>query len=135
MMDWLDGLMIRLGRFPTTQGRVVFTLLCVLATTVRYLGFGVPYRLSSANIPVVDGWGYWLMFLGAMSGLDVAAFASKRLTDTGYAAAKNQNAIPGVTVEAPAQVTVQQSAAPVAQPLVQQPSQPTPKLAQGEAGE
>lgn len=121
-MNWLIGW---LGRFPTTQGRVVFTLVCVLATTVRYLGWGVPTRISAGNVSVVDGWGYWLLFMAGMSGLDVTAFAMKRLTDTGYAAAKSANTIPNVTVEAPARVTVQQSAAPIA----------APKPSQGESGE
>lgn len=129
MIRWLDALMVRLGQFPTTQGRVVFTLVCVLATTVRYLGWGVPYRLAANSIPVVDGWGYWLLFLGAMSGLDVTAFALKRFSDTGYAAAKSANAPPAVNVEAPSQVTVTNS------PAVQVPTAPVVQPNTGERGD
>lgn len=60
-MKWLRTL-------PTTQIRVLVTLVVVLATATRYLS---------------DGWvpaDSWLVFLGAMSGLDIAQFAAKRVT-------------------------------------------------------
>jgi hypothetical protein len=73
VIDWLS-------KFPTTNGRIVFTLVLVLVTAIRYLVFGVPMKIGANNIPIVDGWGYWLLFLAGMAGLDVAQFAAKRAT-------------------------------------------------------
>lgn len=99
MPKWLETL-------PTTNARIVVTLSLTVATAVRYLVWGVPVRMS-ANVAVLDGWGYWLLFLAGMAGLDVAQYVGKRFSDTGYAAASNAGpAIP------PAPPVVNVSSAP-----------------------
>lgn len=61
MNAWLD-------KFPTVGGRVVVTLVCVLATAVAHIGFDKPLSDS------------WLTFLAVMSGVDGAATVLKRVT-------------------------------------------------------
>lgn len=104
MLAWLNAI-------NSTNLRILVTLGVVIATAARYLVWGVPARMSG-NIPVIDGWGYWLVFLGGMAGLDVAQYVGKRFSDSGYAAAKNTPAAP-VTVTTPAPVSIDASAAPV----------------------
>jgi hypothetical protein len=62
LIEWL-------GKVPTTQARVVVTILCVVATTVRYIIGGW--------VPNLD----WLGFLAVMSGLDVTQYYAKRATE------------------------------------------------------
>lgn len=81
------------------------------------------------NVELV--WAIGLLITGWL-GIGVAQFRTARMTDREYAAIKN--AAPpasNVTVEAPAQVTVNQPAAPVAQVA---PAAPPPSLASGERG-
>jgi sterol desaturase/sphingolipid hydroxylase (fatty acid hydroxylase superfamily) len=65
--------MIRwLAKLPSTNTRIAVTLVCVLATCVRYVGWGPPSQEWA--------WVPWLVFLGASLGLDTAHFATKRVT-------------------------------------------------------
>jgi hypothetical protein len=64
----MQKLMTWLATFPTTNGRIVLTLLLALATGVRVIGWGWQAPTE------------WLLFLGAWAGLDVAQFAAKRAT-------------------------------------------------------
>jgi hypothetical protein len=105
-MKWLDEL-------PTTNVRIGVTLILTVATAVRYLGWGVPVRMT-ANIAVLDGWGYWLVFLAAMAGLDVAQYLGKRFSDTSYAAAKSAGPSPVTVSGADTTVTAIADAAPIA---------------------
>jgi hypothetical protein len=74
-----------LGKLPTTQARVVVTLLLCLGTAIKYWA-------SKDWDPALD----WLAFLAAMSGLDMAQFGVKRTTDASYVSAKQ-----GTTPTAP----------------------------------
>ena len=65
LIDWLFE---KLGKLPTTNARIAATILLVIATGVMYF--------STAFVPSYE----WLAFLALMSGLDVAAFHSKRRT-------------------------------------------------------
>lgn len=60
-----------LAEFPSTNGRIVMTLVVVLATAVRYLCAGPPSE---------ESWGEWLLFLAGMAGVDAAQFYAKRKT-------------------------------------------------------
>lgn len=75
MMKWI-------GNLPTTQSRVVVTLLLVVATAVRYF--------VGSWAPSVE----WLGFLIVMSGLDATQYTAKRLTDATYVAAKQTGTPP-----------------------------------------
>ena len=66
MLDWL-------GKVPTTQARIVVTLILVLATAVRYLVWGAPSHMTGATVLGIDGWNSWLVFLAAMAGIDARA--------------------------------------------------------------
>lgn len=58
-----------IGNLPTTNLRIVVTLLLVTGTAVRYW-WGMSWEPSVS----------WLAFLGAMSGIDAIQFTQKRLT-------------------------------------------------------
>jgi hypothetical protein len=64
--DWL-------GKFPSTNGRIFFTIVAMMITTARYcLGAGG-----------TDQWepsGEWLSFLAVMAGVDTLHFLAKRKT-------------------------------------------------------
>lgn len=60
--------MKRLSDFPTTESRVIVTLLVFVATAVGYIAGWV--------VPSTE----WLGFLAIMSGLDAAQFYGKRKT-------------------------------------------------------
>lgn len=60
-IDWL-------ARLPSTNARIFTSLLMFVATGVEVL-----YRWTA---PPAE----WLIFLGAMMGLDLAQFATKRVT-------------------------------------------------------
>lgn len=67
-----------LALMPSANTRIWFTLTCVLATAARYILGG----LHIGNVGF-DEWvpaDSWLIFLGAMSGLDVANIGIKRAT-------------------------------------------------------
>lgn len=70
--DWL-------ARFPSTNGRVALTLLCVLMTAVSYC---IAWEAPDG------GFEAWLAFLAAMSGLDAVQFFAKRKTDASHVEAK-----------------------------------------------
>lgn len=57
-----------LADFPTTNARVVVTLVLAIATGVRVVGMGWA--------PPVE----WLWFLAGLAGIDVAQFGVKRAT-------------------------------------------------------
>jgi hypothetical protein len=65
-----------LGQVPTTNLRVIVSLVLAVATGVRVL-----------IVWTAPPW-EWLAFLGAMMSLDVAQFGTKRLTDSDYVKAK-----------------------------------------------
>jgi hypothetical protein len=85
----MNRLLEYLGKLPTTQLRIAVTLLLTVFTAARYLIGGVPTVVAASGAVTTDGWGYWLLFLAGMSGLDVAQYVGKRFSDSGYAAAKN----------------------------------------------
>jgi hypothetical protein len=62
-MKWLADL-------PSTNARIVVSLLLIVATAVRFLVWGP----SSAE------WTSWLVFLGTLAGIDTAYFIGKRVT-------------------------------------------------------
>lgn len=65
-MDWvLDWI----GRLPSTNARVAVSLALYVATGVKVIWIWEPPPWE------------WLLFLGATMGLDVAQFATKRVTD------------------------------------------------------
>lgn len=68
-----------LGRFPSTNGRIALTLVCVALTAISYcIAWEAP----------ASGWGEWLTFLGVMSGLDSVQFFAKRKTDATHVEAQ-----------------------------------------------
>ena len=77
-----------LGDMPTTQARVLVTLIVVLAT-------GAKYVLSPTWEPSYE----WLAFLVVMSGLDATQFLVKRKTDANYVAAQS-GVVPDPDMEA-----------------------------------
>lgn len=86
-LKWLDTI-------PTTPLRIVVTVLLTIATAFRFLIWGVPAHIvkgAGPNIPdtaIIDGWGYWLLFLCVMAGIDVAQYIGRRVSDYTYAAVK-----------------------------------------------
>ena len=70
--DWL-------AKFPSTNGRISLTLVCVFLTALSYcIAWEAPKT----------GWEAWLTFLGVMSGLDSVQFFAKRKTDAGHVEAQ-----------------------------------------------
>lgn len=70
-----------LAKLPSTNARIVTSLVLALGTGIRYVAFAKP-----------DGWEpsiEWLGFLVTMMGLDVAQFAAKRSTHVDYVKARN----------------------------------------------
>jgi hypothetical protein len=59
-----------LGTLPSTNARIVVTLVCVFGTAIRFWWKGAP----------ANGWEAWLTFLAAMSGVDTLQFLAKRKT-------------------------------------------------------
>jgi len=102
-----------LGKLPTTQLRIVVSL--ALASTVVL----VALVADMINRPIGQGTlnTLTLFILGAMAA-DVGQFASKRFSDSGYAAAKNTAPSPTVNAEAGSKVTLEAG-----------PAKPTPPLA------
>lgn len=70
--EWLaaaaDWFLNWLGRLPSTNARIFTSLVLAIATGIRvlYTWTAPPWE--------------WLLFLGAMMGLDLAQFATKRVT-------------------------------------------------------
>lgn len=88
-----------LGDMPTTQARVMVTLVVVIGTALKY--FLSKAVVVNATV-VVTRWepSYeWLTFLVLMSGLDAAQFLVKRKTDANYVAAQ-AGAVPDAASEA-----------------------------------
>ena len=67
-MSLAQTLMTWVAQFPSTNARIVTSLLLTVATGVRVL--------ASWTSPPWE----WLIFLAAMMGLDVAQFGLKRFT-------------------------------------------------------
>ena len=62
ILEWL-------GKIPTTNVRILTTILAMLMTTIKYV--------------VMNDWTpstEWLFFLAGMAGIDTATFAAKRVT-------------------------------------------------------
>lgn len=68
-----DRVLVWLGKVPTTNARIVVTLVVIVGTAIRYWWNGT-WEPS----------GEWLTFLVAMSGVDVAQFHSKRVTHSDH---------------------------------------------------
>jgi len=84
----LDRLLVLWGKLPTTQARITVTLLCVIATTARYVG-SQQHVLPNGQTQSFWSPSYeWLGFLLLMSGIDAAQYFGKRVTDSGFVAAK-----------------------------------------------
>jgi len=84
LIDWL-------GKIPTTNARIIVTLLLALGTAIRYWVSGHMMLTGPTAGQWVQGWEpswEWLAFLVTMSGLDAAQFLSKRATDATYVNAK-----------------------------------------------
>lgn len=93
----MTGLKSFLHDFPTANGRVVATIVIMLATAAVVI-----VRLI-LGAPFPDGYDTWLWVLVAMAGVDSAHVVGKRLSDFRYKAA----GAPAVNVEAPSNVTVE----------------------------
>lgn len=93
-----DGLIDRIGKLPSTNLRMVVTLILVIATGVVYLVLAIKAEIwglhtttltqaaASAHSWTPDG--TWLTFLAGMSGIDALQFGAKRMTDSSYVTAK-----------------------------------------------
>lgn len=71
LMKWLSEW---LGSFPSTNGRIVSTILVMWATATRYLLSGI-FGIGSWN-PSYE----WLVFLAVTMGIDAAQYSAKRLS-------------------------------------------------------
>lgn len=71
MNEWL-------AKLPSTNARIATTLFLALLTTLRYLSSGM--ALGAMQIAAWQPSESWLIFLAAMSGLDLAQFYAKRKT-------------------------------------------------------
>ena len=71
-----------IGSLPTTNARIAVTLACTVATCARVVATG--WHPDEA----------WLLFLAGMSGIDVAQFGVKRVTQVEYKAATATHAVP-----------------------------------------
>mgnify|MGYP003295145553 CR=1 FL=1 len=77
-----------LAMLPTTNARIAVTLTLVVATAVRYLGWGVPQGFE-------QGWKWWLVFLAGMSGIDVFQFWLPATTCARPRASSTRRSVPG----------------------------------------
>ncbi len=66
-------LWLRFKELPTTNVRIVVSILLAIGTAVRYLVWG----LSPGQ---QQGWVEWLIFLSVWAGIDVAQYLIKRKT-------------------------------------------------------
>lgn len=71
MLNWL-------GNLPGTNFRIFITQFSVLLTTIRYTATDTHIGKLGFD-PWTPSW-EWLLFLAAMSGLDLTQFYAKRLT-------------------------------------------------------
>lgn len=97
----MNGLKGWLSDFPTANGRVVATIVIMLATAAVVI-----VRLV-LGAPFPSGYDTWLWVLVAMAGVDSAHVVGKRLSDFRYKQAGTspvtvEAAAGNVTVEAPA---------------------------------
>lgn len=76
-----------LAALPSTNARVAVTLLIAIATAGRYLVSGIGI-IGGLHFETWEPSWDWLLFIAAMSGLDLATFTMKRKTDAEYIAAK-----------------------------------------------
>ena len=84
----LDTVFTLIGKIPTTQGNCIVAWAATMATTIRYV---FSHDNFLPNGQVTTHWvpdPYWLAFLLAYAGVSTAHFLAKRITDTGYIAAK-----------------------------------------------
>jgi hypothetical protein len=62
-----------LAKFPSTNGRIFFTIVAMMITTARYcFSAGGPNQWAPS--------GEWLSFLAVMAGVDTLQFFAKRKT-------------------------------------------------------
>jgi hypothetical protein len=62
-----------LGKFPSTNGRIVATIIAMMGTAIRYwMEAGGPSQWEPSMV--------WLAFLATMAGIDTAQFNVKRKT-------------------------------------------------------
>jgi len=87
------------AELPTTNLRIYTTLLLTVMTGIVYLGLAVA-RLAmiagGADLKIYPIWEpswEWLVFIAAVSGIDVAQFATKRATNADYQKAIRANGI------------------------------------------
>lgn len=78
-----------LANLPSTNFRIFVTLLIACATSVRYLISGIGIEGGVHFETWEPSWD-WLLFVAAMSGLDLASFYAKRTTDAAYVEASAQ---------------------------------------------
>ena len=72
-----------IGSLPTTNARIAVTLACTAATCVKVVA-SREWHPDEA----------WLLFLAGMSGIDVAQFGVKRVTQAEYKSASATHAVP-----------------------------------------
>lgn len=84
----MDTLIGWIGKVPTTNARILVTLVLAIGTAIRYWLGGPSVAVGGVILP---GWTpsiEWLGFIAALGGLDVAQFHSKRTTDADYVSAR-----------------------------------------------
>ena len=84
----MDTVIGWVGKLPTTNARILMTLFLALGTAIRYWLGGPSVGPGGVILP---GWTpsiEWLGFVGALGGLDVLQFHSKRTTDADYVNAR-----------------------------------------------
>ena len=72
-----------IGSLPTTNARIAVTLACTAATCVKVVA-SREWHPDEA----------WLLFLAGMSGIDVAQFGVKRVTQAEYRSATATHPVP-----------------------------------------
>lgn len=111
----IDRMLDRFNAISTTNARILVSIALAAFAVIAVL-IGILFRNwlpSTEQITVLKG---VALFLCVMMGIDLAQFTSKRITDSGYAAAKNPSAPSPVNVEAPSTVSVTSSPTPPEQP-------------------
>ncbi len=94
----VGGVKTYLGDFPSQNAATGLSLILIFET-----GLVVLIRLSLGLI-FPDGYDTWIYALVGLAGVNVAGLVGKRLTDTGYVAAKAAGKGPSVNVEGDATV-------------------------------
>lgn len=69
-----------LGKFPSTNGRIVATIFAMLGTAIRYWWSRRTCTPTGVCTMAWEPSGTWLAFLATMAGIDTAQFGVKRKT-------------------------------------------------------